>query len=230
MTELSVLKLTRPETSPDPLALTARVDRLEQRLRRLQQATPPSPARSVPAPSKQVPAAPPESQPDAVAASSTPQETPEPAPGPVDPEPAPASTQPPVEGLTVDQVEAVWPAIVAGVRDTLGPRRLAFFREAGPSDVDGNTIILSIPAHLSFHLSQLQADPTVAETVAAKAAEMLGGAVQVRFVAEDHQPTSAEPQAVPDTDQLQDAGDAIDPAALVEGLLGGQVIEEISPD
>lgn len=231
MTELAILKLTRPETATDAASLLSRIERLEQQARRNRQATPAAETRprqtagkkpSKPATKPQAAARPSET-------STQPAVEPPPEAQPTEPVPEPAPVVPPVEDLTLEQVEAVWPAIVAGIRDHLGPRRLAFFREASPIGVDGATIVLGVPAHLGFHLSQLQADPAVAQTVAEKAAEMLGGAVAVRFTGADQQPAT-EPDTIPDKDHLQDAGDAIDPGALVEGLLGGQVIEEITPD
>jgi hypothetical protein len=236
MVEITLLKLTQPQTAGDPASLLARVDQLEQKVRRLGTAPPVTPR-----PAAVVPAETPGEAAEAETAGAdepnrpdtTVEEYKEPAPvEEPEPESVPvAQVRPaePISGLTIGQFESVWPALVAGVRDDLGPRRQALFREASPGSVDGSTVTLFLPDHLSFHLEQLQDDDLVRRVVEARAAELLGGSIRVRFRAgsgSDVLPTQED--VVPNKDQLLDApGSANDPDALVEGLLGGQVIEEI---
>jgi hypothetical protein len=142
----------------------------------------------------------------------------------------------PVGDLTLSQFESVWPALVAGVRDDLGPRRQALFREASPGSVQGATVTLHLPDHLSFHLEQLQGDDLVREVVEARAAELLGGSIRVEFRSGGGRSAAtsssdAEAETPPDKHRLLEApSGTTDPDALVEGLLGGQVIEEIVDD
>jgi hypothetical protein len=237
MVEITLLKLTQPQTAGDPASLLARIDQLEQKVRRLGTVSPvtPRPVAVVP-----------EEKPGAVGEAETagaeepirPESTvehEEPAAVEEEPVQVPVTQVPPagpISGLTIGQFESVWPALVAGVRDDLGPRRQALFREASPGSVDGSTVTLFLPDHLSFHLEQLQDDDLVRQVVEARAAELLGGSVRVRFrTGSGSDAPPAQEDVVPNKDQLLEApGSANDPDALVEGLLGGQVIEEIMDD
>jgi hypothetical protein len=249
MVEITLLKLTRPETAGDPASLAARVDQLEQRVRRLG-SSPPAVARPVAAaatpavrePSPVVPDGSPGAADEEPSLASPPAEAAEPANQPAAPddgiaavEPLPAKAGEPLGELTLGQFESVWPALVAGVRDDLGPRRQALFREASPGSVQGSTVTLYLPDHLSFHLAQLQDDEMVREVIEARAAELLGGSIRIQFrsgsggAASPADPDEAD--VVPEKNQLLDAPSGLtDPDALVEGLLGGQVIEEIVKD
>ena len=252
MVEITLLKLTRPETAGDPASMAARIDQLEQRVRRLgtgapaavrvaavaprdpsvgEAAVPANPATG--AGTQPEPAAEPtskESQPDKPAAVVA--EPTEPEEVLFTPEPAVATLEA-VGDLNLGQFESVWPALVAGVRDDLGPRRQALFREASPGSVQGSVVTLHLPDHLSFHLEQLQSDELVKAVVEARAAELLGGSIRIQFRSggrpDGHSVSSdADPETLPDKNQLLEApSGATDPDALVEGLLGGQVIEEI---
>jgi hypothetical protein len=141
-----------------------------------------------------------------------------------------------VGDLSLSQFESVWPALVAGVRDELGPRRQALFREASPGSVEGSTVTLHLPAHLSFHLEQLQTDEMVKEVVEARAAELLGGSIRIQFRSGTRTESGAgtlpdESDQTLDKHQLLEAPSGpTDPDALVEGLLGGQMIEEVVTD
>ncbi len=254
MVEITLLKLTRPETAGDPASMAARIEQLEQKVRRLGSGSLPAakPAtvtreaariETLPITSSAPPAPAAEERPDV--ASPPPAE-----PQPSDPvehdepedakeldevleDPAPPVALAAVGDLTLGQFESVWPALVAGVRDDLGPRRQALFREASPGSVQGSTVTLHLPDHLSFHLEQLQGDDMVREMVEARAAELLGGSIRIQFRSgtrtdDDSAPASSEREALPDKDQLLEAPSGpTDPDALVEGLLGGQFIEEI---
>ena len=89
-------------------------------------------------------------------------------------------------------------------------------------------------SHLENYLEQLQADDRVKEMVQARAAELLGGAIRIQFrlsnpTEEGGSPSDAnDADSLPDKHQLLEApAAATNPDALVEGLLGGQMIEEI---
>ncbi len=246
MVEITLLKLTRPQTAGDPASMLARIDQLEQRVRRLGVVPPPATRPVAVAPSEKVvieeevveleevvPEA-------AVAALPTePPADPSPMESTVFEEVEPATAPrvaglDPIADLTIGQFEAVWPALVAGVRDDLGPRRQALFREASPGSVEGSKVTLILPDHLSFHLEQLQADEMVKQVVEARAAELLGGSIKIQFQSGtlgSGDAAVAEPDGtdgLPSKHQLLEAPAATtDPDALVEGLLGGQVIEEI---
>jgi DNA polymerase-3 subunit gamma/tau len=226
--ELALLRLTRPETAVDPTSLATRLDRLEERLRK-----PPTVSGGGPA------AAP--------AAEVEPVPSPPPAPPPpgssvVDEEPEPAAAAPPAaevpmaEGVTLEGVELVWPALVARVRDDTGPRRHALFREATPTAVaDPATIVLGVPAHLPFHLQQLRADLELQRIAVGVASELLGGAVSFEFEAADNReqaPDIAEAeeegkQRAPDSAEMAAAPEgADDPTGLILEELGGSVVAE----
>ncbi len=226
--ELALLRLTRPETAADTGALAARLDRLEERVRRLATAPPKEPAPPEAPASEPAKAAPPR-QPEA------PFEAPEAAPTTADSElpakpAAPPAAAPPPPDLDLATVQSVWPALVTRVRDTTGPRRNALLREAQPAAVEGATVVLTVAEHLSFHLEQLKADEELRQVVEREAAELLGGAVRVDYRAEPAQeasPDGGEPATVPAEHELVEAGEGgIDPEALVVDLLGGEVVEE----
>ncbi|MDP8959298.1 MAG: DNA polymerase III subunit gamma/tau [Actinomycetota bacterium] len=222
--ELALLKLTRPETAIDAASLAARLDRLEDRVRRLTEAVPPQPeareddtredlAQAVPAGGSGG-----RLEVEAVEA---------PQPDSDGQEPGPA--------LTSDQLETAWPALLAGVRDRAGPRRHALFREVSPGGVEGATVVLHVPAHLPFHLEQLRQDERLLAIVETTANEVLAtsqGGVRVEYRVEEsvtggEAGTSAE--EVPDKDRMLEAPEEVsDPAALVVDLLGGEVVEEVA--
>lgn len=249
--ELAVLQMTRPETSPDPSALATRIDRLEERVRLLHErgsadagivvpapeAVAPSPAGPVEPASAPEPAGPKESveveEPSAEAAAPPSlAAVPDEPDSEVAPSPGPNSTDTAPAAPTMESVDAAWPAIMARVRDDAGMRRHALFREARPSLVEGNRLVLEVPAHLPFHLAQLGEDDHLNAVVIAAASEALGGRVELVYRSADGEaslatPVEPEPERAPDKDQMRDGGDAgIDPTNLVIDLLGGEVVED----
>ncbi len=127
-------------------------------------------------------------------------------------------------------LQSAWPALVAGVRDVLGSRRYALFREASPGAVEGSTLVMHLPGHRNFHLQQLQTDGAVAAIVATKASELLGAAVTVEFrAAEESAPVESETiPEIPDKDDLDEApASGTDPTSLLAEFLGGEVVEEV---
>lgn len=210
MTELALIKLTRPETATDPDALIARMDRLERRVGK-PGARPPAPAPSSspeqPAPKEQLPE--PGSQTEQPTTESEPVTVEEPEAAAVD--------------VTFEQLKKVWPGLFGSLRDVLGARRWAFFREAVPVAVDGDTIVLEV-AH-DFHLESLEQDDAVSAIVATKAGDLLGGAVKVRFRSKAGQPSA--PSGEVDLGELEERPDAeTDPAALLASELGAELVDE----
>lgn len=248
--ELAILRMTRPETSPDAGALAARMDRLEERVRLLAErgaAAPvaaPAPAAAVatpqppaPAPVVEAPTAP-VAAPPADSSEEEPEEravdvAPEPVADPTPPAAVPTADGPPP---SLEAVDAAWPAIMARVRDEAGMRRHALFREATPVAVEGSRLVMEVPSHLPFHLAQLGEDDRLNAVVAGAASDVLGSSLTVAYRSADGDPSLADPSAgdddehlqqAPDKDQLLEAdGTDVDPAGLVIDLLGGEVVED----
>jgi hypothetical protein len=130
---------------------------------------------------------------------------------------------PPID-ISFEQLQRVWPGLFGGLRDLLGARRWAFFREAVPAAVERNTIILEV-AH-DFHLTSLEQDDAVAPIVAAKASDLLGGPVKVKFRLKSQHEQDPEDDRV-DLSKLEERpGAETDPAALLESELGARVVDE----
>ncbi len=236
MTELALIKLTRPETSTDPEALIARMDRLERRLTKPIDA-PASAATTAPTSSSPRPG--PAPTPAAVTSTPTTPSTPETPPSAGDTRddaaelaraaaplvPETTATEPetaPAIDISYEQLQKVWPGLFGGLRDLLGARRWAFFREAVPGAVEGNTIVLEVQH--DFHLSSLEQDDAVAPIVAAKASDLLGSPVKVRFRLRDADPGGEESGQV-DLTQLHERPES-DAASLLETELGARVVDD----
>ncbi|MGC2240801.1 MAG: DNA polymerase III subunit gamma/tau [Acidimicrobiia bacterium] len=218
MTELALIKLTRPETATDLDSVLSRVERIE---RRLGKPAPVPPMASIggtssdsePPKGEVVESVPSEQEPEVKA------ETPSTEQVRADVgEPAPASID-----VSFDQLQKVWPGLFGSLRDVLGARRWAFFREAVPAGVDGDVIILEV-AH-DFHLQSLQEDDAVSAIVATRAGDLLGGPVRVRFSLRDGADEADEQQI--DLHQLEERPEAsADPTTLLAAELGAEVVDE----
>jgi DNA polymerase-3 subunit gamma/tau len=258
MLELAIIKLTRPETSTDSEAMLSRMDRLERKISSISSAPVAAPVEKPATIEKAAPAERP--APDTESSPAAPPErSVEPAPEPAMPaEPdldeqlvaaaAPLVGEPDArteaEGLTIEKFRSVWPQLFGGLRDLLGARRWALFRETEPMDVRGSTLVVGV--RHGFHLKSLEADPAAASIVATRAGDLLGGAVTVVFAPADGSVASAddeesrpkrravpvpEPERVPDQDQMDEAPDDLtDPFKLIEDELGGTVIDESDGD
>jgi DNA polymerase III subunit gamma/tau len=233
MLELAMIKLTRPEVTSDPEALAARIGRLERRVETFGE-TPPvapaqaSPPRPAPAESRKSEDSDPVTAAEPPAAEPADVETP--AAEPEEPAGEPVEQAPDGPPLTLAQLQSVWPGLFGSLRDVLGARRWALFREVIPATVEGSAIVLHVP-HL-FHLEQLQEDPAVAKVVATKAGDLLGRPVSVRFVSNDG---SAAPEAASSPDEEIDLAseqlfegptEETDPAALLAAELGAEVVDD----
>jgi DNA polymerase-3 subunit gamma/tau len=201
MTELALIKLTRPETASDSTALLSRIERLERNQTR--------PAHPDLPPLVIEPASPP------------------PAAGEVATEPGESAPEtPPTPGngseVSFEQLQKVWPGLFGSLRDVLGARRWAFFREAVPVSVEGDTITLEV-AH-DFHLQSLQEDDVVASIVATRAGDLLGGEVKVRFRSRQGAPVEAEEIDITELEERSER--ATDPTSLLVDELGAEEVEE----
>jgi DNA polymerase III gamma/tau subunit len=199
MVELALIRLTRPETSVDPEALLARVERMERRgLEPARVATPATPVVVTP---------------------------------PSDPGEVPHQVKaiPEGSGPTLDQVNEMWPAMFGGLRQLLGARRWAYFREVTPAAVEGNKLILQVGE--DFLLEGLQKDQVVGPLVATQASDLLGQPIEVEF-RKSAGAGGAEVESLDlvefDKDRLFDAPvEVTDPTALLQRELGATLIEEI---
>ena len=212
MVELAMIRLTRPETSTDPDALAARLERLERGpssvsapVRTNVEAPPASPLRNEP----------PE------ATSSEPKAE-------VAPEPEPASRVPStVTGsLSMDAVDKVWAGLYGSLRQVLGPRRWALFRETSPGTVeDGRRLVLDVAQ--DFHLESLRNDAVVGALVATQASDLLGFPIEVGFRKIGSIAEPAGEEEIVDKERLFEApAESIDPKSLLERELGATVVED----
>ena len=233
MTELALIKLTRPETASDHDALVARMDRLERRMGK--------PGSTVPQSQGQTPASSParggavQAQPATNTDAQPDQDAPTPGPGAdhgengQPKEPAPSDAEPAADAQPVDisfeQLQNVWQGLFGSLKDVLGARRWAFFREAVPAAVEGNTIILEV-AH-DFHLASLTQDDAVSSIVATKASDLLGTPVRVRFRSKGGAGSGSGGTDDIDLNDLEEAPQAgSDPTALLASELGAEVVDE----
>jgi DNA polymerase-3 subunit gamma/tau len=243
VTELTLIRLTRPDTSLDADALSARLERLEQRVQGIgtgadQGHQPVAVAPTTAVASSSVPII----QPDPSSPPPDAGEVSEPAAQPGVDRPTPAGSLPadpapaqelPAADVDLATFESAWPAIAARMRDLAGPSRHALLKEARPVSVADGTAVLELPAHLPFHLQQLRADSELHELLGRAAGEFVGGALRIEFRAQSETSpegeASIEPTRAPDKDELveEDEG-AIDPTDLVVDMLGGEVIDEES--
>jgi hypothetical protein len=130
----------------------------------------------------------------------------------------------PAIDVSFEQLQKVWPGLFGSLRDVLGARRWAFFREAVPAGVEGNVIVLEVPH--GFHLQSLQEDDAVAAIVATRAGDLLGGTVKVRFGLREAAQDGGGDQTI-DMTQLEERPDTpSDPTSLLAAELGAEVVEE----
>ena len=221
MTELAMIKLTRPETATDPEALIARMDRLE---RRMGKPTAPPVAAAVPTTEPTPEDSPKTGAPDADSKTPVEADMAE-AAAPLMSETDSSEVDAPAIDITFEQLQKIWPGLFGSLRDVLGARRWAFFREAVPADVDGNIIVLEV-AH-DFHLTALEQDDAVSKIVATKASDLFGSPVRVRFRSKGGESPSLDGDGKVDLSQLEERPDAeIDPTALLAAELGAEVVDE----
>ena len=253
MVELAMIKLTRPETATDPDALLARLERLERvqapdlkqtpgakrqtsekgpDARRQTEKAPDAIGQTpeaAPGARHQTPVPPPEGRPlerseSEGGARATPAANAS-EPTALVPMTEPQSAVP----VSADRLNEIWPALFGGLRQVLGARRWALFREATPAGIEGNFLILHVAQ--DFHLEGLQRDAATTALVATHASDLLGQAVGVEFrksgvIAPPGEDALSRLEL--DKDRLSEApADAGDPTALLERELGATFVEEI---
>ncbi|HUO45567.1 MAG TPA: DNA polymerase III subunit gamma/tau [Acidimicrobiia bacterium] len=134
--------------------------------------------------------------------------------------------------LSLERLNEIWPALFGGLRQVLGARRWAYFREVTPVAIEGNRIVLQVGE--DFLLEGLQKDQVLGSVVATQASDLLGSQVEVEFRKSDGGfpvPVESLDTIELDKDRLFDAPqDATDPTALLEKELGATLIEEIITD
>jgi len=233
--ELAIIRLTRHDTAIDSVSLAARLDRIEGRLRREGTANRVEPAPAVaPAPAAAAPEPVDKPAPPAADAPFESTVVPEPEQEAA-PTSAPLKDEMAAATLTMQAVEAAWPALVGKVREAVGPRRYALLKEASPGTADADRLVLHVPSHLTFHLESLQEDAALREVVEMAASDLLGGRVRIAYEPEPDAAGEALQQSMPDApvrpdipapgDLVGEADGGIDPTKLVEDILGGEVVD-----
>jgi DNA polymerase-3 subunit gamma/tau len=235
--ELTLIRLTRPETTIDVESIATRVDRLERDVREARVSTSSEPRVMAVEPVGRG-FAPPAKPPTEVTPSQTMpviEEAPadevkdaaEETTDAVDLPAAGGEETPDTSTVTLAQFSAAWPVIVSRVRSDFGARRHAFVKVAEPLSVDGSIAVLTMPTHQHFHLAQLNADDQLRSAMETIAAEILGTTVTLEFRSDEDQPESPEEhERVPDAGELTEGPDPEDPADMIVDLLGGTIVEE----
>jgi DNA polymerase-3 subunit gamma/tau len=219
--ELAVLRLTNPETMPDLSGLAVRLDRVERELRGLSTHDP-----------RRTPEQPQETSsvdldPDRPFEGKTEDERQETEEEAKAPEPV-SEHQTVAEDLEFSNFERAWPAIVAQIRQDVGPRRHALLKEASPAGIESGVVIFEVAPHMHFHLEQLKADEGIANAISAAGNDHLGQSVSVSFRSRDVPPASERPEleVVPDKDDLVESHDKGDSNVIdtVLDVLGGEIV------
>jgi DNA polymerase-3 subunit gamma/tau len=229
--ELTLLKMSRPETSPDIQSVISRLDRLEERTKRgVPPTVPPDHPKPVDAPASPSNLEPSE-RPLEVKVTANGDGEATAAAGSAEAVPSPESELSPAADLDLSAFIDKWPMVVTRVREEAGPRRFAVFRDAKPVRVDGLKLVITVPG--PFHRDQLIEDRELADVVAAALADVAGGKVGFTYEADGNAPVAAAPvvptvnEQAPDKNDLVESDEgAIDPTALVVDLLGGEVVEQ----
>ncbi len=243
--ELAILRLTRPETAPDLEGITVRLGRVERQLRELERREPPSAIRRPPSAEEQEETARlPSDRPfetttdDRRRTTDDEPKADEPEPESVDESKATESGAegggrkaeggPPAADLDFSDFERVWPAIVAQIRQDVGPRRHALLKEASPTAVENGTVVFEVAPHMHFHLEQLKSDVGITEAITSAARDQLGSSVAVTFRSADAEAVTAahHEERAPDKDDLVEATDdsSSDAVSNVLDVLGGEIV------
>ena len=223
--ELAILRLTRPETAPDLDGITVRLDRVERQLRGVTTHDTPTAADSQPPKSRE-----PEAEknlsperPFAEATDDTRQTTHDKQP----PEPI-AKSEPAADDLEFEDFERAWPAIVAQIRQDVGPRRHALLKEASPAGIENGIVMFEVASHMHFHLEQLKADDGIATAISAAGVDHLGQPVSVAFRSSNTPTTPEEPdvERAPNKDDLAESSseNELNVVDNVLDVLGGEIV------
>ena len=241
--ELAILRLTRPETVPDLDGITVRLDRVERQLRGH---TTQDTRRTTEQPAEPAAA---DLQPDRPFESTTDtrSETDDTQPATDDirhtthdtketthdtrhtthdEEASESATG--VDELEFEDFERAWPAIVAQIRQDVGPRRHALLKEASPAGIENGVVVFEVASHMHFHLEQLKVDDGIAAAISAAAVDHLGQPVSVAFRSSDAPERTEEPETAraPDKDDLAESQGDGETSVLdnVLDVLGGEIV------
>ncbi len=233
--ELALIKAARPETTGDPEALAARLDRLERgggtsprgegTDSDAQPEALPTEGATQPEPSEPEPSEPEPSEPEPSEPESPEPEPSSPEPAAAEPEPAPASDRPAVgepvsSGLTLEQIQARWPEVLEAAK---ARKRLAHMTlEAGaPSALNAKVLTLAYGPQYAGHGQQV-ADDRVQEPAAEALETVFGVRLRVKAQMLDHEPAGVAPVAAtpaPDEDHGATPGPpAASPASESEAV------------
>jgi DNA polymerase-3 subunit gamma/tau len=230
--ELAILRLTRPETVPDLDGITVRLDRVERQLRGVTTHDSPTAADSQPPKSRE-----PEAEknlsperPFAEATDDTQPTTDDTRQTTHDKQPPKPITksEPAADDLEFEDFERAWPAIVAQIRQDVGPRRHALLKEASPAGIENGIVMFEVASHMHFHLEQLKADDGIATAISAAGVDHLGQPVSVAFRSSNTPTTPEEPdvERAPNKDDLAEASseNELNVVDNVLDVLGGEIV------
>ena len=239
--ELAVLQLTRPETVADVAAFDARITRLESRVRSLA-STELSTAAEVseflpPAESLETTHSVSISEVVTTAVADFGQDGEVDNPGEPSGEvfdglESSTGRVPLNADLDIASFEAVWPAVVARIRDDAGPRRHAWLKEAIPTRAEGGTVTLEMDAKYRFHYEQIQADVDLKKMIEAIAGSLLDGGIEVVYhLRGEEELEKEETSRAPDDEDLLHPDDSEivendDPTAFVVEAFGGEILAD----
>ncbi len=89
--------------------------------------------------------------------------------------------------ITLEEVAAVWPAVVAWVGVVFGPVRASLVRAGRPVAVDGHRVTIALPGGetggRSFYLDRVSGDEELMAGIAERLAGLLGVPVAIHWVA-----------------------------------------------
>jgi DNA polymerase III subunit gamma/tau len=243
--EITVIRLTRPEAVPSLEGVNSRIDRIERDLAELKRtgvtihsapaedtgpadrpfvstaAEIPDPRSQIPDPAQKSEGEPAEAESGKGKAESVRR---------AESGERKAESAPPEAELTIAAFQKAWPAVMADIRNTIGPRRQALLREASPTAIDQSSVIFEVASHMHFHLEQLKNDTEITEAIVTACQAHLGVAISVVFRSADAPPvvSTEDTETAPDKDDLRSADDdeAIDPVNVVVNMFDGQIVDE----
>ncbi|HEY6145070.1 MAG TPA: DNA polymerase III subunit gamma/tau [Solirubrobacterales bacterium] len=226
--EIALLKAARPDLDPDTAGLLRRIERLEQQGKSARPAgpvaagDPPPPAQQAGAPPTSPPTADPPRQDDPPPAEEEEAEA-DVAPSDSEAEASPsASAAPPAgpagqSGLSFDEIQRVWPAVLQKLAET-APALAASFDGARPVSYGEEGLQIGFPAEMTFNKKKADS-PERRDTVAAAFAAVTGLGLRPTYVLLDG-------EAPPDTPAP--GSDEINEDQLLERLKSEFDAEEVS--
>ena len=126
----------------------------------------------------------------------------------------------------MDAVDKVWAGLYGSLRQVLGPRRWALFRETSPGTVeDGRRLVLDVAQ--DFHLESLRNDAVVGALVATQASDLLGFPIEIGFRKIGAAAEIPVDEEIVDKERLfEGPAENVDPKSLLERELGATVVDD----